>query len=59
MILVLLFYVSATRFDQVNLLAILEFHLSAAKKKNLACCNLLQKKYYLVLSAVWCIVEST
>ena len=32
MILVLLFYVSATRFDQVNLLAILEFHLSAAKK---------------------------
>ena len=40
MILVLLFYVSATRFDQVNLLAILEFLLSAAKKKNLACRDL-------------------
>ena len=43
MILVLLFYVSATRFDQVNLLAILEFHLSAAKKKNLTCRDLLKK----------------
>ena len=43
MILVLLFYVSATRFDQVNLLAILEFHLSAAEKKNLTCRDLLKK----------------
>ena len=51
MILVLLFYVSATRFDQVNLLAISEFHLSAAKKKNLACHNLPQKK---VLSGPIC-----
>ena len=47
MILVLLFYVSTTRFDQVNMLAILEFHLSAAKKKNIACRNLLKK------STIW------
>ena len=59
MIFVLLFYVSTTRFDRINLLAILEFHLSAAKKKNLTCHDLLKKKYYLVLSTVWCIVEST